>query len=285
MGKKIKVPIALRVVRWWFPRLEKYVPSLATRLFVQLFFTPLHYGFPAIEMQWVKKSKRTYSIVNGRKVWEYSWGEEDKPYVLFVHGWAGRGTQFQFFFPFILEAGFRIVAFDGPAHGKSDGKQTNIAEFEEALKQLIKNRGVPRAAITHSFGGIATLMGISNGLPIRKLINIGSPSIGDEIIRTFLREVNGSWAIATFFKQYMIKKYGRSFNEFSGEYFIRKIQHLDLLLVHDENDKDVPIIHAERILELYPNAKMYRTRGLGHTRILKDEGVIKVCVQFIGQEE
>lgn len=285
MSKKIKVPIVLRVVRWWFPRLEKYAPSLATRLFVQLFFTPLHYGFPDKELEWVQKAEKSTLEVNGKRVQIYSWGMAGRPVVLFIHGWAGRGTQFRKFFPVLTEAGFRVVAFDGPAHGKSAGKRTNIIEFEEALKKLLNVVGDPACVIAHSFGGVVALMGVSNGLPIKKLINVGSPSIGDKIIQTFLTAVNGTWASGEHFKEYMVKKYNRSFDEFSGQYFLQRIKTpLNLLLVHDEHDRDVSIDHAEKVVELYPKATFYRTSGLGHTRILKDEEVIHRCLNFIQQD-
>src|SRR5690349_19300293 len=143
MSKKRKDPWPLRIVRWWFPKLEKFAQPLATRLFVQLFFTPLHYGFQEKELEWVHKARLFSFPVNGRKVQAYAWGDESHPVVLFIHGWAGRATQFRKFFPVLLKAGFQVVAFDGPAHGKSEGKRTNILEFRAALEQMIKLVGVP----------------------------------------------------------------------------------------------------------------------------------------------
>ena len=234
-----------------------------------------------MEIEWIKKSARSVIIINGKRVAIYSWGEEGKPVALFVHGWAGRATQFHNFFPVFLSAGYRVIAFDGPAHGKSEGSRTNILEFEAAIKKIIEKFGKPIGVIAHSFGGVAMLMTIANGLSIRKLINIGTPSIGDKIIQTFLKAVNGNRATGEQFKTYMVKKYNRTFDEFSGQHFLPQLKSLDLLLIHDENDKDVSIEHAERVIELYPRARLLRTRGLGHTRILKDEEVIKASLKFI----
>ena len=48
--------------------------------------------------------------------------------------------------------------------------------------------------------------------------------------------------------------------------------------------------HAEDVLgascdslltQVYPQAQIFRTKGLGHTRILKDESVIHRCVDFL----
>jgi predicted alpha/beta hydrolase family esterase len=282
MSKKPQVPFLLRVVRWWFPKLERCAPPLATRLFVQLFFTPLHWGFPEKELEWVEKAEKTPLNLNGKKVMVYSWGDKKKTIILFVHGWAGRATQFWKFFQPCMDAGFRVVAFDGPAHGKSDGKRTNILEFAEAMKKLFTQVGEPKAIVAHSFGGVVSLYCASQGLPVKKLINIGSPVIGDKIIQTFLNAVNGNWPTAVKFKAYMQKKYNRSFDEFSSQYFIKHLEHpVKIMLVHDENDKDVSIDHAETLAQLYPDALLYRTSGLGHTRILKDETVIKDCLTFI----
>jgi pimeloyl-ACP methyl ester carboxylesterase len=282
MSKKQKVPFMLRVVRWWFPRLERFTQPLATRLFVQLFFTPLHWGFPEKELEWVDKADKIPFDLNGKKVMVYSWGSPNHPSVLFVHGWAGRATQFRKFFPVLIDAGFRVIAFDGPAHGKSDGKRTNILEFTEVIKKLFATLGEPQAVVAHSFGGVVSLFCATQGVPVKKLINIGSPVIGDKIIKTFLDAVNGSWPTAEKFKAYMFRKYNRSFDEFSAQFFIKHLKTpIHLMLVHDENDKDVSIDHAETLVKLYPDALLYRTSGLGHTRILKDELVIKDCLKFI----
>jgi pimeloyl-ACP methyl ester carboxylesterase len=282
MSKKPQVPLLLRVVRWWFPRLERFAPPLATRLFVQLFFTPLHWGFPEKELEWVEKAEKIPLSLNDKKVMVYSWGDIKNPIILFVHGWAGRATQFRKFFQPCMDAEFRVVAFDGPAHGKSDGKRTNILEFAEVMKKIFSEIGEPKAIVAHSFGGVVSLYCATQGLPVKKLINIGSPVIGDKIIQTFLNAVNGSWPTAEKFKAYMLKKYNRSFDEFSAQYFIKHLEHpVQIMLVHDENDKDVSIDHAETLTELYPSALLYRTNGLGHTRILKDETVIKDCLKFI----
>lgn len=282
MSKKQEVPFMLRVVRWWFPRLERYAPAVATRLFVQLFFTPLHYGFPEKEKEWLASARVKSLTAAGKKVMLYEWGEADKPIVIFVHGWAGRATQFRKFFPACLEAGFKVVAFDAPAHGKSEGKSTTMIEFADALSQVIQTVGTPQAVITHSFGGAVSFYCLAEGLQLPVLVNIGTPVVGDKILQTFLNAVNGNWATAESFKKYMVRTYGRTFDEFTVQHFVTKLsQPVRLMLVHDSKDRDVTFDQAERMAEIYPEAWLYRTDGLGHTRILKDETVIKDILKFI----
>ena len=80
----------------------------------------------------------------------------------------------------------------------------------------------------------------------------------------------------------MIQTYGKPFEEFSSLYFIKQLSRpLDLLLVHDEEDKEVFFRHTEELITLYPSARLHRTKGLGHTRILKEDEVVETCLRFV----
>ncbi len=284
MGKhrKDKTPFLLKLVRWGFPRLEKYFPSLAHRYFLKIFFTPLKYPVPEKENKATSFAKTFTLTAANQSVQGYIWGDEGLPYVLVVHGWAGRATQFRRFIRPLLKSGFRVIGFDGPAHGSSTGRRTNIYEFRETLNKIYEIHGEPAAIIAHSFGGVAVLFAAMQGLHVRKLVNIASPSIGDEVIRTYLKAVNGSWSTGLFFKDYIKRTLGKSFDEFSSLHFVKNLpQPIDILLVHDENDREVEIRHAEALMEAYPRAQLMRTHKLGHTRILKDDDVIRRIVAYI----
>jgi predicted alpha/beta-fold hydrolase len=280
-NKKDKTPSLLKFIQWGFPKLEKIAPILAYRYFVKLFFTPFRYKTPEKELEIAAKAELFSFEVSGKRIQGYKWGKG--PVVLFVHGWAGRGTQFRKFIEAFTEKGFQAVAFDGPAHGKSEGKTTNQIEFYEVLRHLYKTLPEkPTAVITHSFGGVATLFSIMHGLPIHRLINIASPTIGDEIIKTYLKAIHGSSKTGDYFKQFVMKSQAKTFDEFTSLYFIQHLPHpLDLVLIHDEEDKEVVIRHSEELIKLYPKAELIRTKGLGHTRILKDDQVIQTCLRFV----
>jgi pimeloyl-ACP methyl ester carboxylesterase len=278
--KKDKTPPLLKIVRWVFPKVEKVAPFLAHRYFITIFFTPLRYPVPEKEKIMADQAEQFTIVAAGKKIRCYSWGKG--PVILLVHGWAGRATQFRKFIEALTEAGYRVVGFDGPAHGRSEGKKTNIIEFEEVLKKIYEVAGEPHAIMAHSFGGGAVLYAAMNGLPVKRLINIASPTIGDEIINTYLKAINGSPRTGEFFRSYMLSRFGKSFDEYTSLHFIRHLrQETDMLLVHDENDKEVPLKHALELKKVYPQAKLLITKGLGHTRILKDEAVIGSCVTFI----
>ncbi len=279
--KKHKIPFAIRLIRWGFPKLETISRPLAAVYFEKIFFTPFRYSATVKEKEVERSATKATLLVDGRKIQTYEWGNPTRPYVIVVHGWAGRATQFRKFIPALNAAGFLVLGFDGPAHGNSEGKRTTIVEFEEVLKKIVDVKGVPVAIIAHSFGGGASLFAIRNRLPVTKLINIASPTMADEIIRTYLNAIGGSWPTGVHFKEVIKKKYGRPFEEYTASFIIKQINGLELLLIHDSEDRDVSITQAQEMIKLYPKAKLITTHGLGHNRILKDEAVITACVDFV----
>jgi pimeloyl-ACP methyl ester carboxylesterase len=282
MAKKNKVPFILRFIHWFFPKLEIIAPSLAHRYFIHIFYTPLHYKTPEKEIELLKTAKEFSLTYDGKQIQCYKWGTMG-PKVLLVHGWAGRAGQFRSIIPALLAKGFQPIAFDGPAHGRSQGKQTSLAEFADVIQKIIDVEGEIRGIIAHSFGGVAALYGVANGLPVKKLITISSPTLANQVLGNFLRALNGSPSTGEAFRAYLIKTYGKTFEEFSS---LHLVQHLpapiDLLLIQDKNDPEVSVENSSELKKVYPAAQIHLTEGLGHTRILRDEGVISLCLDFLG---
>lgn len=281
-AKPLKIPLAFRIVRWGFPKLEVISERLSGWYFERIFFTPFRFKTPEKELEAELTAQEFQVLIPGKKIQCYQWGHEAKPYVLVVHGWAGRATQFRRFIAPFNKAGYRVIGFDGPAHGKSEGKRTTIAEFDEVMKQLSAIKGNPEGIIAHSFGGGASLYAISKGLPVTKLINIASPTMADRIIQSYLRAIGGSWKTGENFKALIRQKHGKSFEEFTALHLIKQVpQDLKLMLVHDEGDKEVDISQVYELIKVFPSARFLATKGLGHNRILKDDRVIAECVDFI----
>jgi pimeloyl-ACP methyl ester carboxylesterase len=53
------------------------------------------------------------------------------------------------------------------------------------------------------------------------------------------------------------------------------------LVIHDRQDREVPIAEGRRHLRNWPHARLMETSGLGHSRMLNDPSVISVAVDFI----
>jgi len=280
--KPVPIPWAIRITQILFPVIERLSLKLAIKYFDRIFFTPFRYKTPIRELATENAAEKFTITSNKNKIQCYQWGDPSKPYVLVMHGWAGRATQFRKFIPLFVDGGYRIIGFDGPAHGKSEGKRTTIADFSEAMNKLAAVKGNPAAIIAHSFGGGASLYAIADGFPVKKLINIASPSIADRIIQSYLKVIGGSMKVGEGFKKFVRDKYGKSFEEFTALELIKKVPaDFKFMIVHDKDDREVDLVHVEELVKTYPAARLELTSGLGHNRILKDELVILSCLAFI----
>lgn len=276
--KKQQEPLPLRVIAWTFPKVQTISPWLAKRWFIELFFSPVKFKTPPAEKEVMEKAEMMKFEYQNQSIQTYKWGE-GKP-VLFVHGWMGRGTQFRKFIPTFNQSGYQVIAFDATAHGLSEGSKTNILDFTNIIHQLARKYDF-EAVIGHSIGGAAALRALHKNKFAKKLIMIGSPTETDNIIGPFLEKLNASKAIRQHLLDYIFERFGVAFDELTVKHVIKDFRDIDLLLVHDEEDYEVTLENTQVILENYSSAQLYKTQGLGHTRILKDEEVIKKCLEFI----
>ena len=53
------------------------------------------------------------------------------------------------------------------------------------------------------------------------------------------------------------------------------------LVIHDDQDIDVPWQEGQLVAEAWGNAHFVKTTGLGHRRILRDTSVIESTINFI----
>ncbi len=277
--KAIKTPIVFRIIQRVYPVAELLVPRMAHKWAFNMFFKPFRFQMPDREKSILQEATMFKLDVYGRNIQCYSWGQG--PVVLMVHGWAGRGSQFFKFVPSFVKNGYKVVAFDGPAHGASTGKSTNIIEFQEVLQSISDYYGKLEAVITHSFGGAATIYALQQGLAVPKLINISSPTDGDRIIESFAKRINGSNKLIQSFNSNVRRRFGRDFRSFSSKAIAPELQDLKLLLIHDEGDKEVELDQAMALKALVPGTEIMVTQSLGHTRILRDEGVIQKSLEFV----
>ena len=277
--KNNNIPIVLRIISFLFPKLEIISPFLANRLAVQLFHRPFRFKPTIPEKKAAEQAEKFKIKINKKNIQVYTWGE-GKP-VLMVHGWSGRGTQFRKFIKPFNDHGLKVIAIDGPAHGKSEGNSAHAREFVETVVKLQEVYGEFESLIGHSFGGVVNINCVHYGVAVKKLILIASPTIAEDIIADFLKKINASAERGLYFKQWLFRKNGVHFEDASIYALADQIPDIPILVIHDEEDRDVPIHHAEVLKGKLPHIELYKTKGLGHLRILKDKAVINKCIDFI----
>lgn len=283
--KKDKTPVQRLLVPSYILATGKILtaisPFLASRFAARLFLTPFRYKLPKREMEMDARSNQTRLTLPHyqREIVVYEYGNSPKK-ILLAHGWSGRGTQLAVMAEDLLKAGFSVVSFDAPAHGKAPGKMSMMPHFIEAIEVLEKKYGPFEAVIGHSLGGMASLKAVSDGLPVKKLVIIGTANSVTRITREFAGNMKMNDKVADKMKAYFDNKFGVDMDSLSGAVSAEGVK-IPTLVVHDEDDVDVRINSAYEIHEKLENSEILITRDLGHRRILGNPDVINKIIKFL----
>jgi pimeloyl-ACP methyl ester carboxylesterase len=211
----------------------------------------------------------------------YRWGNGDKR-VLLIHGWEGQAGNFSDLVERLLKENYTIYAFDGPSHGFSSKGQTSLFEFSELVGVLIKKYGVSKL-VSHSFGGVATTFGLSDypEIEIEKYVLLTVP---DRFLER-IEDVSQRVGITEKVKQKLITRIQNESNvrveELNVSDYVQKINVQQALIIHDKNDRIIPIEQSKRVQKNWKNARHQSIEGTGHFRILRTESVLEDVVAFL----
>ena len=79
------------------------------------------------------------------------------PVWLLMHGWSGSASQFYPLMSHIAAQGYTALAYDHPAHGRSEGNRGHLPRFVRAFDEILERVG-PRPGRHHpQHGGAVTL--------------------------------------------------------------------------------------------------------------------------------
>ena len=273
--------LPLRLLRAGFRHLGPYFPDLAGRWAYRLWFATRRFPEPPRETHWRAQARTDQILWRQTALACYTWGAPEAPAVLLIHGWNGRGTQLGAFAEALVHAGFRAVAFDAPGHGRSPGKCTNIFEYADAIQALAQASGPVAGAIAHSFGVPATVRALQQGLQLPRLVAISAPASAEFLLRRFAHLLDLPDSVIAAMRARIEHNFGMDiFARLSTEAMLAG-QTLPGLIIHDRGDRDVPVAHAERLHQAWPDAQRVITEGLGHRRILRDPAVIAAAIGFL----
>lgn len=281
--KPVRYPPILKVIRFLFGTAGYLFPKPMARLAYRFFSTPRvrarHQTSDSL-----LESARLFEFMYGKQLLKgYEWGYGGRT-VLLVHGWESRGTALRTFVPPLLEMGFRVVAFDGPAHGNSDGKRTNLLHFGGAVRAIINQVGGVHGIITHSFGGASTAFALSYldpSVKVEKLVLIGVPDKMEKVLNNAMDTLNVPPPAARAFVRFVEKKVKFPLHHADTSRANIEESVGRVLIVHDEADPIVSIQDARSIFNAWSNASMLITNGYGHYRLMKNPDLIGEVAAFI----
>jgi pimeloyl-ACP methyl ester carboxylesterase len=240
---------------------------------VNRFLTPRRVGPPAVPPlgeEWRIRS-------GGEDIAVYSAGAA--PRVLLVHGWDGTAGDFAVMGQALRSAGFGVVAFDQPAHGRSSGRSTTLPAMARAVLDVARATGPFVAAIGHSLGGSATLLALSNGLPARCAVLIAPPYDA----RPFLQMLGAYLGANEARVNGAIARLRRMVGDAIDARVAAARVGVPGLVLHDREDRAVPFSHGVAVADHWPGARFVPLDGFGHRRVLDAPDVHEKILTFIRQ--
>ncbi len=281
-NKTNSAPLALTLMQWLFKILTPFLPGVMGRYAYKIWFTPAKTSMPPQEQKAAEKAKVSNIVVDGLNVRVWSWGEG--PTVLFIHGWGGRGTQISSFIETLNRAGFRVVSFDMPAHGQSQGNRTNAFSIAKTINEVIKHIDNLHSVITHSFGGVIFGYLYQPQLILKNCVLICPPATVHTALDQFCDTLQLSSSIKHDIENQLKKDFGAQvFDKLSLMINATKITQ-PTLIIHDKADDVVPFEDGKTVANVLPQPTFFETNGLGHRKILFDKNVVERIVKFIAMQ-
>jgi len=211
---------------------------------------------------------------------------EPRQTVILVHGWTGQAAYMTSFVAPLLAAGFRVVAYDLPAHGASTGSELNIPIGVASLSAVARAFAPIHAIVTHSFGGTLALAALAGTIPgeprirANRLAMIAAPSSMTVITRRFGATIGlGARGQAALERRIHVVA-GTPVQSFEGAEQLAAVA-LPTLLVHCRDDREVGFPHAEALAQAGGFVELAPVDGLGHRRILQARPVVDSVTRFV----
>ncbi|HEY0140481.1 MAG TPA: alpha/beta fold hydrolase [Thermoanaerobaculia bacterium] len=279
-GRIPSPPFGVVLMRGALRVLSHTSPATASRLAADLFMTPRRFRTPDRERALLADAV-PFDVRLGESSNLRAWSWGSGPLVILVHGWEGRGSQLASFVAPLVERGHRVVAFDAPGHGASDGNRSSLPHFTWGLRGVIDALGVtPHAVIAHSLGCAATTLALRDGLEVQRLVFVAPPLNPVEYTARFAEILELQQPILDRMRARIEERFLRKWSDYSLEETARELR-TPLLIFHDREDQDTFYREGAALAEVWQGARLVTTEGLGHRRILRDAKVIEAATSFI----
>jgi len=274
-------------MRTFFRYAEHLAPGYAGRVANDLWFTA-----PArMAALPVPAGGRSFSVLSqGATVVGQVWGEAPvgtahPPTVYLVHGWGGRGAQFGAMVEPLLQAGRRVVMFDGPSHGDSDrgpsGRRTSGVELAQALDAVFCRFGPAEAVVAHSMGTISTYLALRFGwLGADRLVLVAPMVEADSLFEQFQAMLGFGRRTRHWFDREVLAWLGVPLAEFDARVQARLVDARPTLVITDRGDRQTPyddVVDFAATIDV----PLITTEGLGHRKILRDPETVRTIVEFV----
>lgn len=275
--------LVINLVRTKFKVLSKLSKKKAAEQAFDLFVTPQSRvrKSPSIIL---KKAEQLTLDYHGLKTYGYRWNHKNgEQKVLILHGHESSAVNFDHYVLPLAKKGYEVVAFDAPAHGKSDGTKIHAVDYKSFILQVNKEYGPFTNFISHSFGGLALSLALEE-MPhdeIWKVVLIAPATESTTAIDNFFQFLKLDEEVRIEFDEIITAANNQPPSWYSVSRAAENIR-AQVLFLQDKQDQLTPLSDVQPIIEKkYPNFHFIISDGLGHRDIYKDKSSLKAIVDFL----
>lgn len=199
--------------------------------------------------------------------------------VIFAHGYGenrlNNGVPILPIARHLVDSGYNVVMFDFRGNGESDGNLTSVGQYE--VRDLLG--AIDYVADQPDLNGQIILFGFSMGASTAIMAGSREPAVAAVIadspfadLKAYLAENLSVWSglpsfpfNRTFFIVTPLVT-GLNPGSVSPQGEVSLMNGRPLLLIHGEQDVDIPIANSETLFRAYPEAKLIRFTGGTHVK-------------------
>lgn len=246
------------------------------------FFSPSRYEVKPAEQEIIDWGNNYRIQYDGGEFAVTSWGSNG-PAVLLMHGWGGARAQMTGFVDPLLFAGYRVVAFDQPGHGESDGTTTNLLQIAPTMDLIAQHEGPFHAVLAHSFGTLITSYALveRNFRAPARLVYFGAFNRLMDSLPRFQALAGLSDEIMDGFRLMLYEKFGQGVLEAITNEALTPRINIPALMFHDVADNVTPVEDSRAIASVWKQAQYIETEGLGHRGALQSKTIHEKVVSFL----
>ncbi len=286
---KLSQRLAISYIRTKFKLLSSISKKKAAEKAFELFCTPQRRNKKPLPKIF-EEAESLHFKLDGLTIKGWRWSQSTKApgqpaakKALIIHGFESSVTNFDRYVRPLMRKGYEVLAFDGPAHGRSGGKKITAPLYKRMIQEINKRYGPIGSFMAHSFGGLAVSLALeeTEHTSDHRLVLIAPATETASAINSFFSFLHLDPAIRPEFERIIVKTGG-----LSPEYYSirRAMKHIraEVLWFHDEDDDTTPLSDVLKVKEEnHPNVHFVITSGLGHRRIYRDNKVVKAVVEFL----
>ena len=200
--------------------------------------------------------------------------------VLLLHGWTADARAMGAFVEPLREARMEALIPDLPAHGASEGDETDAPASGRAKMAMMAAIGFQTDyVIGHSFGGGVAGVLATLGVVPKRAVAIASPCRLRRITDDFIEAFGLPTRTARQFEALVEAESGWPIDDLDG-HRIWPDKPTKMLVLHAPDDEEVDYSEALE-LEKLPNVTLTPMPGLGHRRIIYDDASVGAAMDFI----